>query len=108
MSELGAAEIPVVQMDEKPPLPAVKGPVKNPLLDGPILSTLLKLAAPNVVALTAGTCVAIAETSYIGGLGVDPLAARSARGVPAADAAHRIQKGKLSTGARAHHHSYCC
>lgn len=75
MSELGAAEIPVVQTDEKPPLPAVKGPVKNPLLDGPILSTLLKLAAPNVVALTAGTCVAIAETSYIGRLGVEPLAA---------------------------------
>lgn len=75
MSELGAAEIPVVQADEKPPLPTAKGPVKNPLLDGPILSTLLKLAAPNVVALTAGTCVAIAETSYIGRLGVEPLAA---------------------------------
>lgn len=75
MSELGAAEIPVVQADEKPPLPPVKGPAQNPLLDGPILSTLLKLAAPNVVALTAGTCVAIAETSYIGRLGVEPLAA---------------------------------
>lgn len=75
MSELGAAEIPVVRADEKPPLPPVKGPARNPLLDGPILSTLLKLAAPNVVALTAGTCVAIAETSYIGRLGVEPLAA---------------------------------
>jgi putative MATE family efflux protein len=74
MSELGVAEIPVVQADDKP-LPPVKGPRKNPLLDGPILSTLLKLAAPNVVALTAGTCVAIAETSYIGRLGVEPLAA---------------------------------
>ncbi len=49
--------------------------VKNPLLDGPILPTLLRLAAPNVVALSAGTCVAIAETSYIGRLGVEPLAA---------------------------------
>ncbi len=75
MSELGVAEIPAVQADEKPPLPPVKGPRKNPLLDGPILSTLLKLAAPNVVALTAGTCVVIAETSYIGRLGVEPLAA---------------------------------
>lgn len=75
MSELGAAEIPVVQAEEKPPLPPVRGPRKNPLLDGPILPTLLKLAAPNVVALTAGTCVAIAETSYIGRLGVEPLAA---------------------------------
>lgn len=75
MSELGAAEIPAVQADAKPPLPSVKGPIRNPLLDGPILSTLLKLSAPNVVALTAGTCVAIAETSYIGRLGIEPLAA---------------------------------
>jgi putative MATE family efflux protein len=75
MSELGVAEIPAVQGDGKPPLPPVEIPPRNPLLDGPILSTLLKLAAPNVVALTAGTCVAIAETSYIGRLGVEPLAA---------------------------------
>jgi putative MATE family efflux protein len=75
MSELGVAEIPVVQADDTPPLSPLKGPRKNPLLDGPIFSTLLKLAAPNVVALTAGTCVAIAETSYIGRLGVEPLAA---------------------------------
>ena len=51
------------------------GSPRNPLLDGPILPTLLKLAAPNVVALTAGTCVAIAETTYIGRLGVESLAA---------------------------------
>lgn len=75
MSELGIAEILVVPVDPKPPLPPIKGPIRNPLLDGPILSTLLKLAAPNVVALTAGTCVVIAETSYIGRLGVEPLAA---------------------------------
>ncbi len=74
MSELGVAEIPVVE-DDRPPLPRVQGRAKNPLLDGPIFSTLLKLAAPNVVALTAGTCVAIAETTYIGRLGVEPLAA---------------------------------
>jgi hypothetical protein len=74
MSELGVAEIPVVE-GEKPPLPRDRDRAKNPLLDGPILPTLLKLAAPNVVALTAGTCVAIAETSYIGRLGVEPLAA---------------------------------
>lgn len=74
MSEIGVAEVPV-PADDKPPLPRIKDPVKNPLLDGPILRTLLWLAAPNVVALTAGTCVAIAETSYIGRLGVEPLAA---------------------------------
>jgi len=75
MSELGVSEIPVLPVADKPPLPPLNGPVKNPLLDGPILSTLLRLATPNVMALTAGTCVAIAETSYIGRLGVEPLAA---------------------------------
>ena len=48
---------------------------KNALIDGPILRTLLWLAWPNVIALSAGTCVVIAETSYIGRLGVESLAA---------------------------------
>jgi len=47
----------------------------NPLLDSPILPTLLGLAAPNVVALSVSVCVSIAETSYIGILGTEPLAA---------------------------------
>ncbi|HET7889625.1 MAG TPA: MATE family efflux transporter [Bradyrhizobium sp.] len=50
-------------------------PPKNALIDAPILRTLLRLAWPNVVALSAGTCVVIAETSYIGRIGVEPLAA---------------------------------
>jgi MATE family, multidrug efflux pump len=50
-------------------------PFKNALVDGPLLRTLLQLTWPNVVALGAGTCVVIAETSYIGRLGVEPLAA---------------------------------
>jgi putative MATE family efflux protein len=74
MSELGVAEIPMVE-GEKPPLPRVRDRIRNPLLDGPILPTLLRLSAPNVVALTAGTCVAVAETTYIGRLGIEPLAA---------------------------------
>jgi putative MATE family efflux protein len=49
--------------------------LKNALIDAPILRTLLQLAWPNVMALGAGTCVVIAETSYIGRLGVEPLAA---------------------------------
>ena len=49
--------------------------LKNALIDAPILSTLLQLAWPNVIALSAGTCVVIAETSYIGRIGVEPLAA---------------------------------
>ena len=50
-------------------------PLKNVLIDAPILPTLLRLAWPNVIALGAGTCVVIAETSYIGRIGVEPLAA---------------------------------
>jgi Na+-driven multidrug efflux pump len=72
MSEIGVAEISVA--DERP-RPPPKPRMKNVLVDGPILSTLLRLAWPNVIALTAGTCVVIAETSYIGRLGVESLAA---------------------------------
>jgi Na+-driven multidrug efflux pump len=56
-------------------LPPSAQPVANKLLDGPILRTLLSLAWPNAIAFSAGTLVAIAETSYIGQLGVEALAA---------------------------------
>src|SRR4030088_1808480 len=72
MSDIGVAEIPVD--DDEQPLPPIAGPAKNALVDGPILRTLLWLAWPNVIALSAGTCVVIAETSYIGRLGVESLA----------------------------------
>lgn len=64
------AEIPVDEQER--PLPP---PVRGALTDGPILRTLLSLAWPNVIGLSAGTCVVIAETSYIGRLGVESLAA---------------------------------
>jgi putative MATE family efflux protein len=73
MSDIAVAEIPVDE-DERP-LPPPPAPVKNALTDGPILPTLLSLAWPNIVAFSAGTCVVIAETSYIGRLGVESLAA---------------------------------
>ena len=73
MSDLGVAEI-LVDGDEAS-LPAPEAPARNALVDGPILRTLLWLAWPNVIALSAGTCVTIAETSYIGRLGVESLAA---------------------------------
>ena len=73
MSDIGVAEIPVDE--DELPLPPPEPPTRNALLDGPILRTLLWLAWPNVIALTAGTCVVIAETSYIGRLGVESLAA---------------------------------
>lgn len=50
-------------------------PAANALLDGPILRTLLSLAWPNALAFLAGTLVAVAETSYIGRLGIEALAA---------------------------------
>ena len=64
MSDIGIAGVPVDE-DERP----IPRPAKNALVDGPILRTLLWLAWPNVIALSAGTCVVIAETSYIGRLG---------------------------------------
>src|SRR6202790_4457016 len=44
------------------------------LVTSPILPTLLKLALPNTVAMFGTTLVAVAETSYIGRLGTEPLA----------------------------------
>lgn len=74
MSDIGIAEIPVTAADERV-LSRVVLAAANPLLDRPILGTLLRLSTPNVVALGAGTFVAIAETSYIGRLGTEALAA---------------------------------
>ena len=73
MSDIGVAEIPVDE-DERP-LPPPAAPVRNALVDGPILPTLLGLAWPNIMAFSFATCVVIAETSYIGRLGVESLAA---------------------------------
>ena len=73
MSDIAVAELPVDE--QKRPLPTPQPPRRNPLLDRPILRTLLSLAWPNVFALSASTCVTIAETSYIGRLGVESLAA---------------------------------
>jgi putative MATE family efflux protein len=73
MPDIAIAEIPVDE-DERP-LPPPAPEAKNALLEGAILPTLLWLAWPNVIALSAGTCVVIAETSYIGRLGVESLAA---------------------------------
>ena len=45
------------------------------LLNAPILPTLLRLAAPNVLAMVMTVLVGIAETYYVGLLGTAPLAA---------------------------------
>ena len=47
---------------------------RTAILSGPILATLLRLAAPTVVVLLAQTAVNIAEAYYVGFLGTDALA----------------------------------
>jgi MATE family, multidrug efflux pump len=75
MSDFDGTASFVAGVDGQNPLLPITSPVRNALIDAPILRTLLRLAWPNVIALSAGTCVVIAETSYIGRLGVEPLAA---------------------------------
>src|SRR4030081_2193963 len=74
MADTGVPELPLADV-ERQPLPPIAALARNSLVDGPILRTLLRLAWPNVVALSAGPCVVIAETSYTGRLGVESLAA---------------------------------
>ena len=45
------------------------------LLNAPILPTLAALSVPNLLALGTQSLVAVAETTYIGILGTEPLAA---------------------------------
>src|SRR5690606_21015213 len=47
----------------------------SPLLTAPILPTLVALSLPNLLALGTQSLVAIAETTYIGILGTESLAA---------------------------------
>ena len=56
------------------PTAAVPTMPANGLLTSPILPTLLNLALPNAIAMVGTTLVAVAETSYIGRLGTEPLA----------------------------------
>lgn len=44
------------------------------LLEGPILSTLLRLAAPNVVVLVVQTAINVVEAYFVGWLGTDAIA----------------------------------
>ncbi len=50
-------------------------PSSSSLTTGPILPTLLRLAAPNVLAMTMTVAVGVAETRYVGLLGTTALAA---------------------------------
>ena len=50
-------------------------PAVHPLLVAPVMSTLAKLAAPNLLGMMATTAVSITETVYLGQLGIGALAA---------------------------------
>jgi putative MATE family efflux protein len=58
-----------------PPPPSAMSAEMQRLRQGPVLSTLVKLAVPNVLAMVLTVLVGIAETYYIGRLGTTPLAA---------------------------------
>jgi Na+-driven multidrug efflux pump len=49
-------------------------PRTRALLDGPIVPTLLRLAAPNVLVMMVQASVGLIETYFIGWLGTDALA----------------------------------
>lgn len=53
-----------------PPPPDVRTRL---LLEGPIVPTLLRLGAPNVLVMVAQACVGLIETYFIGRLGLDAL-----------------------------------
>ena len=53
---------------------AAPAPTANPLLTAPVLPTLWRLAVPNIVAMVGSAVAAIAETAYVGQLGVASLA----------------------------------
>lgn len=57
------------------PLQRQGRPAAPDLRHGPILSTLTRLAVPNVLAMVLTVLVGIAETYYVGRLGTTPLAA---------------------------------
>src|SRR5690606_10362133 len=50
-------------------------PMHDRLATGPILPTLVRLAAPNMLAMLSAAAVGVAETRYVGLLGTAPLAA---------------------------------
>lgn len=73
VAALKSNDVPVRMND--PSLAPPASTYRHPLVAGPILPTLLRLALPTTVATTGTTLVGIAETSYVGRLGTEPLAA---------------------------------
>jgi putative MATE family efflux protein len=56
------------------PVKTVCDPRTRVLIEGPIVATLIRLAAPNMLVMLAQTSVGLVETYFVGKLGTDPLA----------------------------------
>src|ERR1700759_1711684 len=84
MSDVAAAQTVDMSSDvasEAPPVSQArlsgaerKARARTAMLEGPIVSTLVKLALPTIGVMVAQTAVGIAETYYVGFLGTDALA----------------------------------
>lgn len=72
MADLARLDVPEA---ETPPAPPKIRAARNPIVEDAITPTLLRLAVPNIVAMAAQISVLIAETTYVGLLGIAPLAA---------------------------------
>jgi putative MATE family efflux protein len=68
-AELLPAPIPVDSPDK-----VRYDPRTRALIEGPIATTLIRLAAPNVLVMFAQASVGLVETYFVGKLGTDPLA----------------------------------
>src|SRR5438067_7451673 len=64
----GTVRVPV------PVVPGALAPRTRALLEAPIVTTLLRLAAPNVVVITVQAAINVLEAVYVGWLGRDALA----------------------------------
>ncbi|MDM7966801.1 MATE family efflux transporter [Blastomonas fulva] len=69
-----ATDIAAAALEEKLRKSAAAAEARAHLLrHGPILSTLIRLSLPNVIALCSAAIISIAETAYVGSLGVAAL-----------------------------------
>ena len=69
---LAAREFPI-ESSTAAPADDRKAIARRAILTAPILSTMLKLAAPTIVVLIAQTMVGVVEIYYVGFLGTDAL-----------------------------------
>ncbi len=84
MSSLAISSLPVSSVAACEPIPAATGaaalattgydPRTRALIEGPIATTLIRLAAPNMLVMLAQSAVGLVETYFVGKLGTAPLA----------------------------------